>query len=250
MYLTEGWIDIPWHFACPDRTPPGKSRYEHIMDMQAWQYKNGLRVWCLNCMDHTKTTVGQCRCKLVDCRGVLTYPRDRIMFPHRMGTDACYMCLTRPVTSNIPKACDLQIVDIIPINRFKRKADLSLRIECTRPGCYQYWYHEEGLERGGAQARLREWVNRLYPRTRGPRKWVKVEPIVKLCSRFTPSVLRRLDLLRQVRRGLHSHIYETQPSLDRYLANIYGIATLLHARQTCRAWQNGIPIGKIVEQIQ
>ena len=38
--------------------------------------------------------------------------------------------------------------------------------------------------------------------------------------------------------------------LDEYLLNLYGIADILHARQSCKAWKDGITILDLMLQLR
>lgn len=265
--LHTGMDYVPWHFQRPDRTPPGVSLYDHVMDMQAWQYRNGLRIYCLHCLDKTQRGYGivlrgrhdgkGCRCKLVDSRGQLTKLHDKIMFPHTRATNGCYRCLESKTARCVerkntrPRACDLYISVLNPINKVTGGIDLSLWVECSRSWCQEGYFHPRGLESNSSKAGWRNCEHPAgftpQPRFKGPIKWVKVDAISRLCNKFVPTILRRIVLLKKLRRQEEKPSLEGAFLLDIYLNNLYGIGALLNARQACRAWKRGILLTKLLE---
>ena len=102
-----------------EHVPQGLTIYSHAMDIQAWQYKHGLRVFCLPCI-RGRQIHEACKCRLVDSTGTLTAPGDSIMFPHTEATQRYYRCqhrryVTRRGANEWPKACNLQVMGLWPV---------------------------------------------------------------------------------------------------------------------------------------
>ena len=132
-----------WSFRSFNRIPMRQTVYEFAMDMQAWQYQNGLRVFCLNCIDATRRRADNCSCKLVDSLGTLTSLGDGILFTHTRQTDRCFRCMHRRTAR--AKACDLYVTALRPVDA-SRGVDLSIALECRRLRCDRQWHVVDGLE--------------------------------------------------------------------------------------------------------
>ena len=216
------------------------------MDRQAWQYMNGLRIYCLPCISRT-TTEGGCRCKLVDVRGRLTYPGDQLLFPHSIENDRCYRCLTR--RSVRPKACDLRMSKLAPVLPFTGAANLTIILKCARARCDHQWIFRDGLESFRGRSDYWEWLTNVNTSIARSNKWIKVAALAPDISPFAAGIRKRIILLKRYRREVLAARNRGIICIDTCLLNLYGIATLLAMRQTCKAWQYGVTIEELAEML-
>ena len=237
---------VPWKFSRIDRVPCGQSAYPYAMDMQVWQYRNGLRIFCLHCIANTKG-VRECRCKLVDVRGKLVYPGDVIMFPHSIDNDKYYRCLTR--RHSRPKACDLRIFAPEPVNQSDRTIDRSITLRCSRARCRQERILAEGLESFRKKSVYWEWAVNMHQGITRCHKWIKVASLAKDIAPFVPGLRHRIRLLKQSRKAILTEANRQLIWIDHCLMNLYGIATLLAMRQACRAWRGGVTMSQLSETL-
>ena len=252
-------MEVPWHYRTVDRIPEGVSLYQHIMDMQAWMIRNGTRVWCFNCLSAKSQSL--CRCKLVDARGALVRLKDKIAIPHRIGTSCYYRCRMRCTAA--PQACDLCIEAMHPVHPFNRSIDLSIWLECTRSGCHMDFHLPEGLE-STAPRRLSQCPKPFeLQQCRGPVRWLSLTPLIRKGGKFAYSIAARLRHLSRIRRQIFGvtnrellsymlgEMEEYFPDyLDEYLLDLYGIAGILHARQSCKAWKDGVTVLELMVQLR
>ena len=261
-------MEIPLKFQTLDRIPDGMTSYNHYLDMQVWMLQHCSRIWCFSCL--RGGTKYACHCKLKDATGRLAKVHDRVLIPHRGGTSCYYRCHVRHVYDRIlrtrytlsakrrvvaRKACDLYIVETHPINPISKNINISVWLECARRGCNKDFFLPQGLESNICD----NWRDCsqpfCLPTCKGPIKWLAAAPLNRLCQAYIPTIVNRLRQLTRVRQEDFAHcLLEGFPSptafLDELLLNLYGIAALLNARQTCRAWKKGVAIPKLLTQIQ
>ena len=240
---------VPWRFSCINRAPPHQTVYDYTMDLQTWQFKHGLRVTCLWCVRNAHREPNKrdsCHCRLVDSRGNLTCLGDCILFPHTLENDRCFRCMYR--RSAKPMACNLCLVKLPPCDPVG-DYDGGLLLECQRLRCDRYWVLDS-LESSRPHSTYWHWLQYWNARVTGPKKWIRASSIGALLRDKLPNLRLRIQRLKAIRMEPLLDKHASMPAFDLELLSIYGIATLLALRQTCRAWKTGVTRKELIETLR
>ena len=78
---------------------------------------------------------------------------------------------------------------------------------------------------------------------------MRASSIGRLLGDRLPNLRSRIRRLKELRIELLADEEAPQPAFDFELLCIYGIATVLALRQTCRAWKKGVTRKELIEAL-
>ena len=144
-------------------------------------------------------------------------------------------------------ACNLCLVKFPPIDP-GGDYDGGLVLECQRLRCDRYWVLDS-LESSRPHSTYWHWLQHWNTRVTGPTRWMRASSIGRLLGDRLPNLRSRISRLKELRIELLADEEAPQPAFDLELSCIYGIATVLALRQTCRAWKKGVTRKELIEAL-